>query len=75
MCFMRCIRFRQVFHALDGSGHKCFFSVRTDLARHALMIVRWDVRGNEKMEKRKGVKRKVESVTFLVVSVLHEIKK
>ena len=42
VCFVRCMRFCRVFHALDGSGHKCFFSVRTNLARHALMIVRWD---------------------------------
>ncbi len=31
------------------------------------------MRGNEKMEKRKDVKRKVESVTFLVLESVHEI--
>ena len=52
----------------------------TNLARRALLLarralnVRWNGRGNEKMEKRKDVKRKVESVTFLV-RVSYEIKK
>ena len=39
------------------------------MARHALNMSEvggGTVRGNEKMEKRKDVKRKVESVTFLV---------